>query len=205
MDNSFTPQRHRVTTEAQRKFRQILSVSLWNFCVLCGVIFGFSIWCGAQEEATMAWQLSSPAFRDGERIPTQHTCDGADLSPPLSWTTPPTGTKALALTVDDPDAPTGNWVHWVVYNLPSTTQGLSANVPKEPTLPDGALQGLNDFGRVGYGGPCPPPGTPHHYLFTLYALDGQISLPPRATKAQLEQRMKGHVLSHTRLTGLYQR
>ena len=153
----------------------------------------------------MTWRLSSSAFRNGERIQKQYSCEGANVSPPLAWSEPPEGTQSLALTVDDPDAPRGTWVHWVLYNLLPHTQGLPEHVPQDVTLPNGALQGVNDFGQVGYGGPCPPPGAPHRYVFTLYALDAKIQLPPRATKAQFEQAMQGHLLAQARLIGRYQR
>ena len=153
----------------------------------------------------MAWTLTSSAFREGERIPRQYTCEGADYSPPLSWTVPPDGTKSLALVMDDPDAPVGVWVHWVVYNMPPETRTLPEHVQTETELPDGSLQGLTDFRRVGYGGPCPPPGLAHRYVFTLYALDTVLSLPPRATKTQVEQHMKGHLVGQVQLIGRYQR
>ena len=159
----------------------------------------------AQLEAPMSWHFRSSVLHDGERIPKQYTCEGPDVSPPLAWTEPPPGTKSLALTVDDPDAPRGMWVHWVLYNLLPQTQGLPEHVPKDITLLHGTLQGVNDFGQVGYGGPCPPPGASHRYVFALYALDEVVNLPPRATKAQLEQAMKGHLLAQARLSGLYQR
>ena len=153
----------------------------------------------------MTWHLRSSAFHDGERLPKPYSCEGADMSPPLAWTEPPPGTKGLALSVDDPDAPRGTWVHWVLYNLPPETDGLPEGVPKQMKLANGALHGLNDFGQVGYQGPCPPPGAPHRYIFTLYALDALVHVLPRATKAQLEQAMGGHVLAQARLIGLYQR
>ena len=173
---------------------------LFIACIVSSGELGF-----AQPKVDMTWVLRSTAFRHGERIPTQHTCQGADDSPPLAWTTPPQGTKSLALIVDDPDAPGTVWVHWVAYNLPPNLQTLPEGIPREPQLTDGTLQGLNDFGRVGYGGPCPPAGTPHHYRFTLYALDVGLTLPARATNAQLQHAMQGHLLSNTQLIGLYQR
>ena len=153
----------------------------------------------------MPFALSSPSFREGERIPKPYTCEGADVSPPLVVTSVPAGTQALALIVDDPDAPAGTWVHWVLYHLPADTRVLPEGLPKNERLDSGAMQGLNDFGRFGYGGPCPPPGSPHRYVFTLYALDEPITLPPRATKTQLERQMKGHLLGQAHLIGLYQR
>lgn len=153
----------------------------------------------------MALTLTSSAFAHQTMIPPRYTCEGEDVSPALSWTEPPAGTKSFALIHDDPDAPVGTWVHWVTYNLPPTSRGLEEDIPKTAQLPDGAVQGLNDFRRLGYGGPCPPPGPAHRYVFRLYALDTTLTLPPKATKAQVEGAMKGHVLSQAQLVGLYQR
>ena len=153
----------------------------------------------------MTWSLSSSAFTEGASIPRQYTCDGADWSPPLAWGDPPQGTKSLALIVADPDAPLGTWVHWVAYNIPPQARGLSEHVSTNAKLPDGSVQGMNDFGRVGYGGPCPPAGAAHRYVFTLYALDAPSTLAPRATKAQLEEHITHHLLGQTQLIGRYQR
>jgi Raf kinase inhibitor-like YbhB/YbcL family protein len=155
--------------------------------------------------------LRSPAFTQGTRIPTRHTGDGADLSPALTWTTPPAGTVSLALICDDPDAPTpGAWVHWVIYDLAPTLRGLPEGVPQQIQVA-GALtarQGPNTWpdGRVGYNGPMPPPGHGvHHYHFQLYALDRRLDLPPGADKAALKRAMSGHILARTTLTGTYER
>jgi Raf kinase inhibitor-like YbhB/YbcL family protein len=156
-------------------------------------------------EAAMAFSLSSSAFEQGAAIPRRHTCDAGDESPPLAWHDSPSGTKAFALVVDDPDAPAGTWVHWVLYDLPGSTQELPAHVSGAETLPGGGRQGVNDFRRTGYGGPCPPPGKPHRYAFHLYALDAPAGLPARATKAQLLAAIQGHVLGTAELTGTYQR
>ncbi len=149
--------------------------------------------------------ISSQAFREGATIPRNFTCDGEDVSPPLSWTEPPAGTRSVALIADDPDAPAGTWVHWVVYNLPASARQLPQATPKSPELQDGARQGVNDFGKTGYNGPCPPPGKPHRYYFNLYALDSKIDLPPGATKAALETAMKGHILAQPRIMARYGR
>src|SRR3989304_2756237 len=119
----------------------------------------------------MSIQLTSSAFTDGSPIPARHTCDGPDVSPMLKWSGAPAGTKSFALICDDPDAPAGTWVHWVIYGIPPDTTDLPEGVPPDETLPDGSRQGKNDFGRIGYGGPCPPPGKPHRYYFKIYALD----------------------------------
>jgi Raf kinase inhibitor-like YbhB/YbcL family protein len=149
--------------------------------------------------------LTSTAFAEGEPIPRDYTADGRNDSPPLQWTAPPDGTKCFALLCDDPDAPRGTWVHWVIYNIPASSRGLSAATPPEPTLPDGTRQGTNSFGRPGYGGPSPPPGPPHRYFFTLYALDRVLDLPSGVTKQQLIEAMQGHELADGRLMGKYGR
>ncbi len=148
--------------------------------------------------------ITCPSFAQGEMIPAVYTCDGRDLSPPLQWTGAPPGTRSFALISDDPDAPVGTWVHWVVWNIPSSMNSLEENLPKKDTLPGGIRQGTTDFRRIGYGGPCPPSGT-HRYYFKLYALDTVLELPPTTTKAQLEKVMKGHVLAQVELMGKYRR
>jgi Raf kinase inhibitor-like YbhB/YbcL family protein len=160
---------------------------------------------GAEEGTTMGLTLTSTAFKEGGDIPGAHTCDGADRSPALAWSEPPPGTKALALICDDPDAPAGTWVHWVLYDLPADARGLPEGVLAERTLASGAKQGTNDFGRIGYGGPCPPRGPAHRYLFKLYALDSPAPLAPGARKAQVEASIKGHVLGEAKLMGRYRR
>lgn len=153
----------------------------------------------------MVFELKSSAFQKDQPIPRKYTCDGLDVSVPLRWTDPPPGTKSFALIADDPDAPGGTWVHWVLYDLPADTRELPEGVPAQETLPNGAKQGLNDFRRVGYGGPCPPPGPVHRYFFKLYALDGRTNLRPRATKQQLLDAVKGHILAEAQLVGRYKR
>jgi Raf kinase inhibitor-like YbhB/YbcL family protein len=155
--------------------------------------------------ATPPIKLSSGSFTHGSLIPVQHTCDGEDLSPPLSWSEVPLERRSLALVCDDPDAPRGTWVHWVLYNLPAQSVELSAGVPTDPKLPSGACQGRNDSGEIGYMGPCPPLGKPHRYYFRLYALDTLLSLPPGVSKAELEKAVEGHVLAQGTLMGTYQR
>jgi hypothetical protein len=150
-------------------------------------------------------ELKSAAFENGQSIPRKHTCDGPDLSPPLAWSGVPEGTHAMALIVDDPDAPTGTWVHWVLYDLPGETRSLSEGVLPTETLPRGGAQGRNDFGRIGYGGPCPPPGRPHRYFFKLYALDARVNLAPGAGKGSLLKAMEGHIKAEAQLMGIYAR
>ena len=149
-------------------------------------------------------ELKSSVFEAGGMIPKKYTCDGPDVSPPLSWSDVPVGTKSLALIADDPDAPMGTWVHWVAWNIPANARALEEDVPKRDTLPNGMKQGTTDFRRIGYGGPCPPSGT-HRYLFKLYALDTTLNLPPGTTKKDLEKAMQGHVLAQTELMGKYAR
>jgi Raf kinase inhibitor-like YbhB/YbcL family protein len=149
-------------------------------------------------------QLTSPAFEAGGMIPAKYTCDGPDVSPSLRWANPPAGIKSFALIADDPDAPVGTWVHWVLWNIPADAGGLDENLPKTASLPSGAQQGTTDFRRIGYGGPCPPSGT-HRYYFKLYALDTMLELPSSATKRDLEGAMHGHILGQAELMGQYRR
>jgi Raf kinase inhibitor-like YbhB/YbcL family protein len=153
----------------------------------------------------MTFQISSPAFQPNAEIPKPFTCDGPDVSPELRWTDPPAGTLAFALIADDPDAPMGTWVHWVIYDLPGTARSLPQGVPKDENLKDGSRQGRNDFGRSGYGGPCPPPGAAHRYFFKLYALSAKTGLKPGAAKADLLKAMQGKTLSQTEVVGKYKR
>ncbi len=153
----------------------------------------------------MAFELRSSAFWSGGAIPMKHTCHGSDVSPPLRWSDPPAKTTSFALIVDDPNAPGGTWVHWVLLGLPGTLRELAEGVPPEDTLPGIGTQGMNDFGKVGYDGPCPPRGPAHRYFFKLYALDTDLTLPPRKTKAELLKAMEGHVLDQAELMGRYKR
>ncbi len=152
----------------------------------------------------MALELKSSAFSNEGTIPSKYTCDGTDVSPPLEWRGPPEGTKSFALIVDDPDAPMGTWVHWVIWNIPAGRTSLKENQSKSADLSDGIKQGISDFRRPGYGGPCPPSGT-HRYYFKLYALDTVLDLPHSTDKNALEQAMKGHVLAQARYMGTYSR
>lgn len=153
----------------------------------------------------MAFALTSTAFSEGGEIPRDATCDGADRSPALAWSDPPAGTRAFALVCDDPDAPAGTWVHWVIYDLPGEVRSLPEGMPTERTLPSGAKQGQNDFGRIGYGGPCPPRGPAHRYYFRLYALDAPTPLGPGALKAQVMSAIQGHILGEAQIMGRYRR
>ena len=152
----------------------------------------------------MTFHLNSEAFNQGERIPQRYSCDGEDISPPLRWTDPPEGTQSFALVMDDPDAPMGTWVHWVLYNVPPGTRMLAEGFPSDPQISSGARNGHNSWSRMGYGGPCPPSGS-HRYFFRIYALDQILTLAPGADKAQLIQTIQGHILAEAELMGTYQR
>jgi Raf kinase inhibitor-like YbhB/YbcL family protein len=157
----------------------------------------------AGEEIPLA--ITSTAFADGANIPVKYTCSGGNLSPPLAWGKGPMGTASFALIMDDPDATVGVFNHWVVFNLPSNSQGLVEGITKDTELAGGGLQGKNAAQRVSYVGPCPPIGPPHHYTFTLYALDITLDLSAGATKKQVLEAMEGHILGEAQLVGLYQR
>ncbi len=152
----------------------------------------------------MAIEVTSTAFEEGGAIPVRYTCDGLDVSPPLSWSSPPEGTRSVTLIAEDPDAPSGTFAHWVIYNLPPDTRRLPEDVPNRRSLPSGALQGTNGAGSIGYTGPCPPGGT-HRYFFELYALDTELDLGAGATREEVVGAMEGHVLAEGRLLGTYQR
>ncbi len=150
----------------------------------------------------MTIKVTSRAFEEGGMIPSQYTCDGEDISPPLEWSGVPDGTRSLALICDDPDAPMGTWVHWVLYGIDAGTRELPEDVPAKKALDSGARHGVNDFRRFGYGGPCPPGGT-HRYYFKLYALDTELDLEPGLVKAELMKAMEGHILAQAELMGTY--
>ena len=151
----------------------------------------------------MSIELRSPVFQSGQQIPTKYTASDEDISPPLQWERPPDGTESLALVVDDPDAPRGVFTHWLVYNLPADCRELPERFPRQDALGDGTRQGQNDFGQIGYAGPAPPPGAPHHYSFRLYALDTTLSVPPGSSKNELLSAMRDHVVDQGELTGIY--
>ena len=152
----------------------------------------------------MAFRLTSKFQSDGF-IAEKFTCDGVDISPELTWTESPAETKTLALVMDDPDAPGGTFVHWVLYDLPADTRSLAEGLARDRQLANGARQGRNSFGKIGYNGPCPPKGAPHHYLFKLYALDTKTNLKAGASKGELERAMKGHILAQAEISGSYGR
>lgn len=153
----------------------------------------------------MAFSLFSSSFQNDGEISRRFTCDGADVSPELSWSHPPANTKSYALIADDPDAPGGTWTHWVLYDLPAAANNLPENLSKVDELPTGGRQGRNDFRKIGYGGPCPPPGKPHRYFFKLYALDQMLNLKPGASKEDVEKAMESHTLGTAEMMGKYRR
>lgn len=174
---------------------------------ICPLLIVLILLCSCQSQDKSEPEtigVESSAFKEGDMIPKKYTCDDIDISPPLTWSSIPDGSKSLALICDDPDAPAGTWVHWVLFNLPAETKELSENIPPQKTLANGAKQGENDFGQIGYGGPCPPSGT-HRYYFKLYALDTELSLDSGATKKQLLEAMEEHILGQGQLMGKYKR
>jgi len=154
------------------------------------------------QAATASFTITSPAFKEGQRIPRQYTCDGVNVSPPLEWTSVPKSARTLAIIADDPHAPAGTWVHWVLYNLPADNIGFVENLPSTEQIKGGGFQGRNDFKQIGYGGPCPPSGT-HRYVFKIYALDTELPLKAGATKADVENAMAGHTVGQAQLMGTY--
>ena len=152
----------------------------------------------------MSLSITSTAFKQGERIPSKYTCDGSDISPELEWSDVPEGAQSFTIIADDPDAPVGTWIHWVLYNVPGETRTLPEAIPPDASLPDRSMQGKNSWGRPGYGGPCPPGGT-HRYFFRLYALDTVLELKSGVSENDLLKAMKGHILAEAELMGLYSR
>jgi len=149
-------------------------------------------------------KLTSSAFKEGQPIPATYTCKGVNISPPLEWSGVPKTARTIAIIAHDPDAPSGTWIHWVLYNLPADNIGLVENLPATESLKAGGFQGKNDFGKIGYGGPCPPSGT-HRYFFKIYALDAELPLKAGATKAEVEKAMSGHIAAQGQLMGTYGR
>jgi len=173
--------------------------------VAAGLLFAVAALPGCRDSIArgQTMKLTSTSFQN--QIPAKYTCSGAGLSPQLTWSAAPAGTASLALIVTDPDAPGRTFVHWVLYDLPAGTRALPEGLPTQGQLADGSRQGRNDFGNIGYGGPCPPGHAPHHYVFMLYALDAKLNLPVGATRAQVEAAMQGHILARGELVGLFQR
>ena len=179
--------------------------------IVCAIfIIAFAAFSGgssfAEDKPQMpTLELKSDSLKHEKSIPDKYTCEGEDISPDLNWGKLPEGTVELALICDDPDAPAGTWVHWVIYRIPPDTSGLEESIPPVKQTETGILQGENSWGRIGYGGPCPPRGKPHRYFFKLYALDKELELKPGATKQKLEAAMKGHIIGYGELMGTYVR
>jgi Raf kinase inhibitor-like YbhB/YbcL family protein len=159
----------------------------------------------AQGENAMSLTTSSASFRSGGEIPKKFSCDGEDVSPQISWKGAPDGTQEFVLIADDPDAPAGTWTHWVLYDLPASSTSLSEGLPKSEQLPDGSKQGRNDFRKIGYDGPCPPPGKPHRYFFKIYALDRKLNVKAGAERSEVEKAMSGYVQAKGEYMGTYAR
>jgi Raf kinase inhibitor-like YbhB/YbcL family protein len=188
-----------------RMMRKTFNILLMLPIVLYGCVKQETPGKSKEEEVTkMAIRVTSPAFEEGGMIPSKYTADGLNVSPPLEWAGVPDGTKSIALISDDPDAPVGTWVHWVMWNIPPEISGLPENVPPDRSLSDGSKQGITDFRSPGYGGPAPPSGT-HRYYFKIYALDMKLDLPDSSTKADLLKAMKGRILAEGQLMGKYKR
>jgi len=176
-------------------------------CFYLSLLLALAIGCqsGQSTKGVPTMKVTSLAFQEGANIPKKYTGDGSDVSPPLNWEGAPAATKSFALICDDPDAPRGTWVHWVIFNLPAEKTELPEGVPASGKLPDDVRQGKNDFGKLGYGGPSPPPGKPHRYFLKLYALDTMLDLKEGATKQDVEKTMAKHILAQGQLMGKYGR
>jgi Raf kinase inhibitor-like YbhB/YbcL family protein len=188
-------------TQGKRATVKVQSALIFCFCCIAAV----ASLPAAEKTEKQSMQLTSTAFAQGQPIPAAYTCTGKNISPGLKWSGVPDGAKSLVLIADDPDAPMGTWVHWVLYDLPPATKELAEDLQKSQYISGGGTQGLNDFKHLGYGGPCPPPGKPHRYFFKLYALDKMLELKPGATKKAVEQAMEKHVLAQGELMGTYKR
>lgn len=174
------------------------------------IVFGFlaaifSVLILSADQEGASFRLSSSSFVDGESIPSKYACKGENISPSLEWKDAPINTKSFVLICVDPDAPSGNFIHWIIYNIPSKNNHISEGVSRAKTLNDGSLQGVNDFGKIGYDGPCPPPGAEHHYAFILYALDSRLNILPGKSASELNEAMNAHILAKTKLTSVYKR
>lgn len=185
--------------------RKRLLLSVWIVVVMLFVSAGCARTPSpASAVPAASLSLTSPAFAQGQPIPARFTCDGEDISPALNWGDPPAGTRSFVLILDDPDAPAGTWTHWVLFNIPADMRSLDEAVPALETLASGARHGKNSWGKLGYGGPCPPAGT-HRYFFRLYALDVSLGLSPGAAKKDVQSAMQGHILAQGELMGTYAR
>lgn len=191
----------------RRRIMNRVAKLLSSLLLFTYVVSGFASRSEAKTTAvkTMQISLSSSAFKQGEAIPKTYTADGANLSPPLQWSNLPNNAKSIALICDDPDAPTGTWTHWVIYNIPSSQSTLAEGMKAEATLANGVKQGVNSFHKTGYCGPSPPPGKPHHYFFRLYALDSFLKVDAGLDAAQLRHALQNHLVAQGELIGTYGR
>jgi Raf kinase inhibitor-like YbhB/YbcL family protein len=184
---------------------EMRSTILFAMALLAGALTAGYAEDSTTKGTVMKIQLTTTAFTQGQPIPSRNTCQGEDVSPDLQWSGVPSDAKSLVLICDDPDAPAGTWVHWVMYDLTPSMTGVPEDLPKSPSLDNGAKQGVNDFKHIGYGGPCPPSGNPHRYFFKLYALDIRPPLKPGLTKSELLKIMEGHIIAQGELMGTFQR
>lgn len=175
-----------------------------HLLLLITLTFFTSIQCKNKTNMSANIIVKSNSFSDGGMIPAKYTCDGANISPQLSWDNAPKGTKSFVLICEDPDAPMGTFTHWILYDIPADVHELPENLPKDKVLPNGAKQGIADFKKIGYGGPCPPSGT-HRYYFKLYSLDTLLNLEPGLKKEDILKAMNGHILAQGQIMGKYTR
>ena len=196
----FRVNRHNIAVVALRKTRSVLPP-----LILVALALLLPAEVRGQKATSSKLELKTTSFTAGGSIPRQFTCDASDISPALAWTDPPPGTQTFAIIEDDPDAPSGTFVHWVIYDLPANSRRLPQALSKNGQIPDGGRQGTNDFSRTGYSGPCPPRGRPHRYFIRLFALDARLNLRPAATRRELDEAMKGHILAEAELMGRYGR
>jgi Raf kinase inhibitor-like YbhB/YbcL family protein len=188
-----------------RVMRTAVMVATAFALALIGVLFWrHPLFISADDHGYAPLELKSASFSEGGDIPSHYTCEGADVSPNLEWSGAPADTKSFALILHDPDA-SQDFTHWVAYNIPAGVHELAEGASTDGAMPNGSAEGMNDFHKRGYGGPCPPPGKPHHYTFLVYALDTILDLPPGVNREQLQDEMQGHILAEGKLVGLYQR
>jgi Raf kinase inhibitor-like YbhB/YbcL family protein len=180
-------------------------ISFVFYVLLTSTVWAESALRDGEKGGALAFTLSSPSFHNGEQIPKKFTCDGADVSPQLQWSSPPSGAQSFVLIADDPDAPVGTWTHWIYFDMPGQITSLPENVDKVEQPPSAGHQGRNDFRKIGYGGPCPPVGKPHRYFFKIYALDKNLNLKAGAGRQEVEQAMQGHIIGQAEIFGKYQR
>jgi hypothetical protein len=184
--------------------KRILAIAIVSSsCLLATVLLSQPSGLAHGQARTSLWVRSS-SFSNGRSIPARYTCDGADLSPVLQWQSAPAGTKSFAIVMDDPDAPI-DFTHWLVFNIPPGVRELAEGASQQSAMPHGSVEGRNDFGRPGYGGPCPPRGNPHHYVFRVYALDRLLDLPAGAAGKQVHAAISGHIVAQGQIVGTYQR